>query len=76
MDPSGERMIQSLKISPSNNHCKPSLQMLTENNVVKEREYAVGDRNYVGQVPRYEIFSKGFFTDLPKERESLPLKKN
>ena len=76
MDLPSEILILTLKISPSNNHCKPSLQILNENNAVKEREYTVGDRNYVGQVLRSEICSKGFLTDLLKERKLPPLKNN
>ena len=48
--------------------------MLTKNNAVKERYYVVGDRKCVGQVPRSEICSKGFLTDLLKERKLPPLK--
>ena len=74
MDLTSERMILTLKISPSDNHCKPSLQMHTENNIVTEGNYVVGGIESVGQVPRSKICSESSLTDLPKERRLHPLK--
>ena len=48
--------------------------MHIENNTVKERDCAVGERKYVGQVLGSEICSKGFLTNLPKEGKIPPLK--
>ena len=42
MDLPSESLILTLKISPSDKHCKPSLQMHTENNVVTEGNCTVG----------------------------------
>ena len=71
--PSG-RLILTLKISPSDNHCNPPLQILTENNAVIEGYCIVGARKCVGQVPRSAICSKGFPNDHPKEIKLPPLK--
>ena len=53
---------------------KPLLQMHTENNAVKERDCAVGERKYVGQVLRSVICSKCFLNVLQKEGKLPPLK--
>ena len=74
MDLPSERLIITLNISPSNNHFKPSLQILTENNAITEGYCVVGARKWVGQVPRSEICSKGFLNDLQNERNMPPLK--
>ena len=74
MDLLSERLILTLKISPSDNHCNPSLQIPPENNAVTEGYCTVGAGKSVGQVPRSAIFSKGFQTNISKEREPPPLK--
>lgn len=48
--------------------------MHTENNAVIEGNCVVGGIESVGQVPRSEMSSDSFFTDLPKERMHPPLK--
>ena len=72
MDLPSERLILTLKISPSNNHFNPSLQIPPKNNTVTKGYCAVGARKSVGQVPRSVICSKGFQTDLSKKREPPP----
>ena len=74
MDLPSERLILSLKISPSNQHCKAPQQMLTRNNAVTEENCAVGARECVGPMPRSAISSKGFQNNLSKVRETPPLK--
>ena len=74
IDLRSERLILTLKISPSNNHCNPSLQIPLENNIVTEGYCIVGARKSVGKVLRSAICSKGFPTDLSNEREPPPLK--
>ena len=44
MDLSGESLILSLNILPSNQQCKTPQQMLKENNAVTEAKYVVGSR--------------------------------
>ena len=75
MDLPSEILILTLKISPSNQHCKPSLQMYSENNAVTEGYCAIGGIECVGQVPRSAICSESFLTSLPKEGRLPPLKK-
>ena len=74
MDLPSERLILTLKISPSDNHYKPSLQVYSENNTVTKGNCVVGGIESVGQVPRFEFYSESFLTDLPKERRLPPLK--
>ena len=64
IDLPSEMLILTLKISPSDNHCNPPLQIPSENNAVTEGYCVVGARKIVGQVPRSAICSKGFQTDL------------
>ena len=75
MDLPSKRRTLSLKISPSNQHWKPSLQFCYGNNAVTEGYYAVGEKECVVQVPRSKIRSESFLTDLPKEIR-LPPQKN
>ena len=74
MDLPSERMILSLKTSPYNQHCKPSLQVYSENNAVTEEHCAIGGIECIGQVPKSAICSESFLIDIPKERRLPPLK--
>ena len=74
MDLPSERLILSLNISPSSQHYKPSLQVYSENNAVTKGYCDVGGIECIGKVPKSEICSKYFLTDLPKEIRLPPLK--
>ena len=74
MDLPSERLILSLKISPSNQHYKPSLQVYSGNNVVTEVYFIVGGIECIGKVPKSAIYFESFPTNLPKEIRLPPLK--
>ena len=75
MDLPSENLILSLKILPSNQHCKPPLQMYFENKTITKGYYAVGGIKCVGQMRRSAIFYESSLTDRPKEISLSPLKR-
>ena len=52
MDIQSGRLILTLEISPSNQSAKTPQQMHYENNVVTTEKYVVGERIWVGLMPR------------------------
>ena len=74
MDLPSERLILTLKISPSNQSPQPLTTNGHKNNAVTQGYCTVGERKYVGQVTRCEIYSKFFLIDFPKEWKAPPLK--
>ena len=75
MDLPSENLILSLKILPSNQHCKPPLQMYFENKTVTKGYCAVGGIKCVGKMRRSTICYESSLTDLPKEASLSPLKR-